>query len=228
MILRSDAVLVVRIRLDEPPLGVELDEEERARAARFVFERDRRRFVASHTATRAVLGRALTVDPASLRFLIGERGKPRLLDPPIDLRFNLAHSGERALLAVALGREVGVDIEQTRVIDDLLGLAAAVFSPNEQEQLRQTPAGERHDLFFRIWTRKESFIKARGDGISFPLAGFDVSAAPDASQLLLACNASPEDMRRWTMRALQSEVGYTAALTVEGREFEILTATHPA
>jgi 4'-phosphopantetheinyl transferase len=77
------------------------------------------------------------------------------------------------------------------------------------------------DVFFRLWTRKESFIKARGDGMQFPLRGFEVSAAIDGPQLLLSCAAEPTDMDRWTMVALPSEPDYFAALTVEGRDFSV-------
>jgi 4'-phosphopantetheinyl transferase len=226
MILDSTTVVVSSVKLDDPPASPVLDRDEQLRAERFVFDRDRRRFIASHTATRVILGRTLGCDPLALRFAIGERGKPRLIDPPIDVRFNLAHSGERALVAVAVGREVGVDIEQSREIDDLLAVAATVFSPNEQTELRRMPKAEQHEVFFRIWTRKESFIKARGDGIHFPLAGFDVSAASAGAQLLLACAAAPGDMVRWTTRALPAEAGYTAAITVEGSGFEIVPRTY--
>ena len=217
----TDTVDVFLIRLDEPPAPVRLDDEEQQRAARFKFDRDRRRFIAAHAATRVVLGRALGIDPAAVTFAVGPRGKPHLIDAPVDVRFNLSHSGERALLAVALGREVGVDIEQWRILDDLFALAERVFSSAEIATLRQTPDDRRHEVFFRVWSRKESFIKARGDGVYFALAGFDVSTEADGPQLLLACSASPADMQRWTTRALPSEPGYSAALTVEGGPFEV-------
>jgi 4'-phosphopantetheinyl transferase len=222
MTLRADTVLVSVIRLDEPALPDILDEDERRRASRFVFDRDRRRFVAAHVATRAILGRYLNADPSSLRYAIGERGKPRLVEPPVDLRFNLSHAGERALLAVAVGREIGVDIEEVRVVSDLLRLAEDVFSAGEQERLRAASPAHLHDVFFRLWTRKESFIKARGEGLHFPLKGFDVSEVAEAPQLLLSCGAEPSDMDRWTIVALPCEPGYLAALTVEGRGFTVV------
>jgi 4'-phosphopantetheinyl transferase len=221
MILRADTVLVSTIRLDEPALPDVLDEDERRRASRFMFDRDRRRFVAAHAATRAILGRYLNADPLSLRYEVGERGKPRLVDPPVDVRFNLSHAGERALLAVTVGREIGVDIEQLRVVSNLMQLARSVFSAGEQERLRAASSSELHAVFFRMWTRKESFIKARGDGLHFPLKGFDVSDVPEAPQLLLSCEAEPSDVDRWTMVALPCEPGYIAALTVEGGGFTV-------
>jgi 4'-phosphopantetheinyl transferase len=218
-----DTVVVVHIRLDDHPGNDTdvLDDVERAQAARFVFERDRRRYIAAHTAVRVVLGRCLDVAPDAVTFACGARGKPRLAGCAVDLRFNLSHSGERALLAVALGREVGVDIEHTTADRDFTGVASASFSPSEIAALDRAPATERREAFFRIWTRKESFIKALGDGMHFPLDGFDVSAEPSSDQLLLACHAAPEEMARWKMRPVVCEAGYTAAVTVEGGAFEI-------
>jgi 4'-phosphopantetheinyl transferase len=230
---RAGTVFVNVIRLDQPASVDLLDDDERRRAGRFMFERDRRRFVAAHTAMRAILGRYLQMDPAALRFekcrpapggpANADGGKPRLVDPPIDLRFNLSHAGERALLAAALGREVGVDIEARRVISDPMHIATRFFSPAEQERLREASPSDVDDVFLRIWTRKESFIKARGDGLRFPLAGFEVSAADEGPQLLVSCEAEPSDLDRWTIVALPSEPGYLAALTVEGCDFAVVS-----
>jgi 4'-phosphopantetheinyl transferase len=228
MLPGPDAVLVSRIRLDEQPVAVPLDEDERRRAARFVFDIDRRRYVAAHTALRVILGRFLGQDPADLRFTYGPRGKPRLADAPIDARFNLSHSGDLALVAVAIGREVGVDIDQTRTMSDMSGVAEHAFSPAERALLERTPPESRPEVFFRIWTRKESFIKALGDGMHFPLDGFDVSAEPTGSQLLLACRAAPHELGRWTTRAVACEPGFTAAITVEGDGFEMRSIAYAA
>ena len=198
-----------------------LDPSERAQAGRFVFERDRRRYVAAHTAVRVVLGQCLDVGPETVRFAFAARGKPRLAGSHVDLRFNLSHSGERALLAITLGREVGIDIEHATADRDFTGVAATSFSPSEIAALDQMQEAERRDAFFRIWTRKESFIKALGDGMHFPLDGFDVSAEPAGDQLLLACRSVPDATARWTMRPVACDAGYTAAVTVEGGGFEI-------
>jgi 4'-phosphopantetheinyl transferase len=221
IMLDEHTVLAVLIRLDEPPVDGLLDDDERQRAARFVFERDRRRFIASHSATRVVLGRQIGIAPASVRYAVAERGKPRVVDAPVDVRFNLSHSGERALLAVAIGREVGVDIEATRELSDLVSLAERVFSPSERERLLRSSNDQREEIFFRLWTRKESFIKALGDGMYFPLAEFEVSSEPAGEQLLLSCAARPNAMGQWTTRAWPCEPGYVAAITVEGSRFEI-------
>jgi len=224
--IAPDTVVATLIRLDQEPGEVLLDDEERRRAERFVFDRDRRRYVATHTAVRIILGRYLEMNPLDVRFASGLRGKPRLANASGDLRFNLSHSEERALLAVTLGRELGVDIEYVRSVPDMFGVAREVFSPLERACLQEASSEQRPDVFFRVWTRKESFIKALGDGMHFPLTEFDVSAEPSAPELLLACRAAPSEVGRWTMLELPSEPGYMAALTVEGSGFEVVSRSY--
>ena len=211
---RSDIVHVVHVCLDQTVEGAidVLDRDERDRAARFVFDRDRRRFIVSHAWTRLALANCLDCAPESLRFSVGARGKPRLVDAPQDVRFSLSHAGERALLAIALAQEVGVDLEEHRAIE-VIQLARRFFGPREIEALEILPEAERLPAFFRCWTRKEAFIKALGDGLSFPLDGFEVSVAENRSpQLLRACTAMPDALRWWRIVALQVESGYAAAL----------------
>jgi 4'-phosphopantetheinyl transferase len=203
-----------------------LDDRERLRAARFLRERDRTAFVAAHAATRIVLGRCLKISPESVRFTYGQYGKPGLAEAAIDLRFNLAHVEDRGMLSVSVARAVGVDIESVLPIE-VLDVARHFFSPHEVRALRSTAPDDRLAAFYRCWTRKESFLKARGDGLSFPLAVFDVSieeyapGTPDAS-LLLACRDAPEELSRWTTIGLRCEAGYAAALTVEGRGWHLV------
>lgn len=198
-----------------------LDDEERARSNRFLRESDRRRFVIAHGFTRLVLGHYLGVPAASLRFSVGPHGKPRLADVDPDLRFNLSHSGERAVLAVARGREVGIDIEQERPIETL-DLARRFFSQREFEALAAMQPGRRLKAFFRCWTRKESFVKARGDGLSSPLSGFDVSLEESAPQLLLGGEGESDELARWTIVSVPSDIAYTAALTAAGHDWRLM------
>jgi 4'-phosphopantetheinyl transferase len=221
--LRS-SVHVVRVRLDDSPEAAMelLDAGERARAARFVFDRDRRRFVNAHAWVRAAIGRCLGRDPAVLRFATGPRGKPHLAGEAIDLRFNLSHAGERALIALTLARDVGVDIEEERPVE-VSELASRFFSPAESRTLQLLGASERLPAFFRCWTRKEAFIKALGDGLSFPLDGFDVSLdESDADQLLRACRAAPEALQQWRILSLPVDAGYAAALAVRAGDWLVV------
>jgi 4'-phosphopantetheinyl transferase len=227
--LLAHEVHVVRFCLDETFRGaIELlDEGERERAARFVFERDRRRFIAAHAWVRVALGRCLHRAPQSLRFTAGSHGKPRLVDPAVDLRFNVSHAGERALLALTLGQEIGVDIEEERPIETL-ELARRFFASSESAALQALPTSEQTPAFFRCWTRKEAFIKAIGDGLTFPLDSFEVSlTAEDSPQLLRACSAAADALLRWRIVSLRMESRYAAALAGGAYEWRIVRWNQP-
>ncbi len=198
-----------------------LDADERARADRFREEHHRRAFVAAHAAMRIALGRCLQVPPVEIRYNYGPRGKPEIAAPQSTLRFNLSHAGDRALLAVTSGRAVGVDIERERDLE-ALDLARRFFSTAEQSALTSMPPDARLGAFFRCWTRKESFIKASGEGLSRSLAGFDMSPDDREPSVLLACRDAPDDVLRWTTIPLAVEHGYHAALTVEGRGWRLV------
>jgi 4'-phosphopantetheinyl transferase len=199
-----------------------LDDDERARAARFVFSRDRRRFIAAHSWVRVVLGRCLDRDPASLRFATGPRGKPHLVDPPLDVRFNLSHAGERALLALTLGRNIGVDVEQERSTE-LLALARRFLAPAEAHVLEGLAASDQRATFFRCWTRKEAFVKALGDGLAFPFDAFEVSLADeDSSPRPSASGAVPHALHDWRIVSLHMESGYAAAVAAQAGDWDIV------
>lgn len=194
-----------------------LDHAEQSRAAAFHFPRDRRRFIVSHAATRRILAGYLEVQAADLGFTLAPGGKPRLA-PPFEasgLHFNLSHAHELALLAVAHGRSVGVDIEYLRPLPDALSLAETFFAPAETARLRPllgAPPGER--LFFTCWTRKEAFIKATGDGLARPLDSFVVTFLPHDPPALLQASDPLSPIEGWTLIPLEPAPDYVAALVV--------------
>ena len=194
-----------------------LDSDERAQAGRFVRAHDRPRYVAAHAALRQVLGHYLDRDPATLRFERNAHGKPRLAIAS-DYEFNLAHSGARALIAVARGRAVGVDIELHRPGVDVDALARSVLSPAEQRAFAARQPADRRAAFFRAWARKESFVKAIGEGLSCPLHSFDVSLDEHVGNALLACRHMPAAAECWTTVPLDVGADAAAALTWENRE----------
>lgn len=155
-----------------PAPGELLDEAETARAARFHFERDRQRYLASHTALRHLLGRHTGQDPSALRFVTGRYDKPRLAAPDAPA-FNMSHSGRWALIGIGGRLPIGVDIEDPRPMDDLMPLAERNFSAGEYRALSTLPASERLDAFLRCWTRKEACLKAVGSGLSIEPGGFE-------------------------------------------------------
>ncbi|WKB53896.1 4'-phosphopantetheinyl transferase family protein [Eleftheria terrae] len=159
-----------------------LSDEERARAARFVFERDQRRFTAAHCLLRERLAQASGLPPAALRFQQGPHGKPYLLDAP-GLSFNLSHSGDWAAVVVAPGGEVGVDVEVIRTMSDVVALTRGNFTPQENDELLALPEAEREAAFLCGWTRKEACLKALGSGLSLPAASFHAGLAPTTTRV---------------------------------------------
>lgn len=204
-------------------LAALLSADERDRAARFHFARDRRRFTAGRGILRLLVARYLAIDPAHVLFEYGRHGKPALaaVQRAGDLRFNLAHSGECALLAFARGREVGVDVEQPRPVDNMAQVVARTFSGAEQAALRALPDSAQQQAFFTCWTRKEAYIKARGTGLALPLDSFDVALDPQAPARLLATRDEPGAAQQWTLCALAPGAGLVAALGVEGSDWRL-------
>jgi len=195
--------------------GEVLSPDERQRAARFHFERDARRFKIARARMRSILGSYLEHPPNELCFVYTKHGKPSIENPKRDIRFNLSHSGERAVLAVVQGREVGVDIEQIRENVEIDELAERFFSSGEKELLR--PLARPHKLrnFFRFWTCKEAFLKAQAVGLTRSLASFTVDLNAVPPRLSDAEEIHSEDSK-WSLLELDCEPGYASALAVEG------------
>jgi 4'-phosphopantetheinyl transferase len=225
--LGADEVHVWKIALEQPvevrrKLALTLSAAEMERAGRFYFERHRHHFVVARGFMRAILAGYLDIAPAAVCFTLGAHGKPALAGHGRDLRFNLSHTGELALLAVTLGRDVGVDIEQVRSLDDAATIAARFFSAAENRAWLAVPDAQKPVAFFNAWTRKEAFIKALGDGLSYPLDRFDVSLAPGEPARLLRVAGDPEATRRWRIEALEPAAGYAAAVAVAGHDWRLV------
>lgn len=161
-----------------PAPGDGLDGAERARAARFHFERDAHRYRASHTALRHLLAQRTGVAPAALRFAAGSHDKPRL-DLPGAPAFNMSHSGRWALIGIGGTLPLGVDIEVPREMDDLMALAERNFTRTECGELQAVPAAGRLRAFLRCWTRKEAVLKAVGSGLSIEPGLFEAGTTPE-------------------------------------------------
>ena len=193
-----------RLRLDVAAAEVarlleSLSSDERRRASRLRFGRDRYRFVVGRGRLREVLATYVDAAPAQVVFAYGPRGKPRLGGLRTgDLRFSLSHTGDDALIAITRGREVGVDLESVR--PDALGEteASLFLSPSERRVIDGLPAAERTRALFTRWVQKEAYAKARGDGLALDLQAIEVSAC-----------------RGWDIRTLDAGPGFAAALAVE-------------
>lgn len=221
--LDGDEVHVWRVSLIVPEsrliaLQRILSEDERHRAESFYFQRDRQRFTVARGALRTILAGYLNAPPEGLCFRYSPRGKPDLWDESGegDLRFNLAHSGELALVAVTRRRAVGVDLERIRLDVECGSIARRFFSPAEAQALFALPLAARVNAFYRGWTRKEACLKAWGHGLSLPLDQFDVSVAPGEPAALLVTRPNPNEAARWSLCELDVDAGYVAAMAVEG------------
>jgi 4'-phosphopantetheinyl transferase len=189
--------------------------DERQKAAEFLFEGDRKRFVVARGVLRAILGCYLGRHPGSLGFGYNPYGKPHLAGNS-DIRFSTSHSHGLVLLAFARGRDVGVDIERVRADLGLEEIAARCFSPREIATLHSLRNGLRERAFFACWTRKEALAKAEGKGLALPLRRFDVTLAPAARAMMLDPKEDPPEPTKWTLQELAPDPGYAAALAVEG------------
>lgn len=217
--LLADEVHVWRLTLDRPiERFIELlQADERARANRFHFAKDRNHFAIARGFLRLLLGRYLQSDPKQLQFSYGAWGKPALAGEFRDsvLRFNMSHSHGIALYAITEEREIGVDVEYVRADFASGDIAQRFFSPFEVSVLCGLPADDRVAAFFKCWTRKEAYIKATGRGMSQPLDGFDVTFGPGENAALIRNeDGAPE---RWTMVDVEVGPGYAGAVAVEGR-----------
>jgi 4'-phosphopantetheinyl transferase len=196
-----------------------LSADEMARAGRYRFARHRARFIWVRGLLRTILGEQLGRRPAEISFACAPGGKPYLLNTP--LCFNVSDSQDRALIAVACEREVGVDIEFLRPDTATSGIAERFFAAGEIAALRALPAEHRVRAFFICWTRKEAYLKARGTGLALPLARFEVTLSPDLPPALVSAPEGPEEVARWKMQDIAAPAGYAAALVAEGHDWEL-------
>lgn len=190
-------------------VGATLSEGERQRAARIRADAPRQRFVLTRSALRALLARYLDAPPPSIAFVQGPHGKPALAESAeSDLRFNLSHSGDQALLAFTCGHDVGVDIERVSGARDATAIASRFFATQEAEALRAIPEAARPAAFFRCWVRKEACLKALGEGIGHGLA-----------RIAVGVDERPAGFRRIgsvALADLEVAPGYVAAVATTG------------
>ena len=195
-------------------LAGQLSPEERDRAGRFRVSEPRRQFVFGRTLLRQLLGACLKVEPATLEFGYQPRGKPFLLQSGLagELRFNLAHSGRIVAIALAWGREVGVDVESIRRLDDWPLLAERIFSSRELCELHALPKPQQREAFFNGWTRKEAWLKATGEGLTDALPAIEVTLAPGKEPKLLGLPTGPEAARHWALRVIPLPPDFAGAV----------------
>jgi 4'-phosphopantetheinyl transferase len=223
--LPAGEVHVWRASLEQPVQVLDrmrrlLSPDERARAESLRFVRDRARFTVGRARLRELLARYVDVAPENLNFHYGEFRKPALAGGPW---FNLSHSGAVALYAFSSSAEVGIDVE----LDDgdfaRERIAERFFSPAEVRALRLLPLEDQPRAFLACWTRKEAFIKARGDGLNLALDSFDVTLAPHLPAAVLRTAWCGEEASRWRMEDLSDrKAGYIAAVAIRGERLRVV------
>jgi len=196
-----------------------LSPDETARAARFVFERDQRHFAAARGQLRQVLATYTGQPPEGVPIQADAHGKPFLADVS-SIHFNLAHSGRWALLAVTRHAPVGVDLEHRRADLERAAIAQRFFAPGEAQRLAALPAAEQEAAFFRCWTRKEAYVKARGEGLALPLDGFEVALEAGAPRLLWVAGDAAE-AAHWTLFEPGVPEGYVGAVAIRALDVRL-------
>ncbi|KTC67990.1 phosphopantetheine-protein transferase [Legionella birminghamensis] len=185
-----------------------LDSAECQRAERFLFEKHRRRFIAAHAALRLILSRYLQMPADKIEFTRGYHGKPAIRHCS-EIEFNLSHSGEIGLLGIGCKHPLGIDIEQFSP-RSLIGLANYAFSSLEIQAFMQVPRCLQFITFFKIWAKKEAFIKASGLGLHYPTQQFTVPVFDDQSLIF-----DSRHQKNWQMYSYIPQPAYAAALCYE-------------
>ena len=193
-----------------------LSEEERERAADFVFERDRVRYIFSHGFLRQVLGLYLGIDPQSIPFQFGSNGRPEISSKNHcgEVRFNLSHSGDIALLGVTAHRTIGVDVERVRELRHVGDIANSFFLPEERLFLAGLSDAERLKQFHILWVRKEAVVKAWGVGIFSGL--MDLPVLCGEGEMILRVPETSGGGNLFYLNDLPVYPGYEGAFCIEG------------
>ncbi|MBB5574500.1 MULTISPECIES: 4'-phosphopantetheinyl transferase family protein [Rhizobium] len=215
-VIGPDLIDVWTWSLDAPSSSLDefaalLSAEELARAARFVRERDRHRFIVGRGRLRSILGRYLDLSPQKVTFTYNDHGKPSVALPDgAPIHFNLSHSADLAALAVSDRYELGIDIEEIRFLKE--DIAGRFFSRKECLTLQALPPEAYLDGFYRCWTRKEAFVKAHGEGLSLPLDSFDVTFDWSSEPRLERLDGDPDAPFNWRILELETPVTFAGAV----------------
>ena len=197
-----------------------LSSNEVNKASKFKFVKDRNCYIISRGILRILLGKYLKKHPRDITFHYSKYGKPSL-DSNSMLKFNISHSGNTTVFGFINHLEIGVDVEKIKIDFDVLDLAKNFFSQGEIKSLESRPE-QLYKSFYRCWTRKEAFIKAKGSGLSFPLDSFTVSLDDDANAKLLETHWDVTEAAGWKFFSFIPLADYISAVAVESKEASIL------
>jgi 4'-phosphopantetheinyl transferase len=226
--LTDDEIHIWFAVLDQPESEIScfiqtLSEDELIRARRFHFQKDRDWFIARHGILRIILGCYLGVKASELQFYHGKAGKPAISETfgKGTIHFNISHSDRVALFAFARSHEIGVDIERIRDIPELELIVEQFFSEREKSIYHALPQEKKRESFFNSWARKEAFIKAIGEGLSWPLDKVDVTPVPIEGHSLLAIEGDPRGVPDWSIQTLMLASEHAGAFAINRKNFTL-------
>jgi 4'-phosphopantetheinyl transferase len=197
--------------------------EEKRRAEQFHSQYEADRYLLNHTILREILSLYLCLGPAIIDFDIGPFGKPGLIDEqnPEQINFNLSHSGEILLIALAINQRIGIDVELIKPMEDINRMVELYFSKSENERYASLPEPERALAFYSAWTRKEAYLKSIGEGLQHPPDQVEVSFDPHETftKIKLLDRDLPQTTHH--LFSFQPVEGYQAAVAFEGEAWEV-------
>jgi 4'-phosphopantetheinyl transferase len=204
-------------------LQEQLSPEERDRAARYKFPKDKRRFIVGRGILRRILSRYLAIIPQDIQIHYGAHGRPLIEETQnsVDLRFSVSHAEDLVLYALTRGRSIGVDLEYIREDFDVLKIADNFFSEGETTTLQTLPSKMRGEGFYRAWTRKEAYLKACGSGLAINPRQVEVSLVPDDPAVILRINGKTQNTQAWSLLHLDLPPHFIGAVAVEGNEWSL-------
>ncbi|GGZ71083.1 4'-phosphopantetheinyl transferase family protein [Algibacter mikhailovii] len=191
-----------------------LSQDEIIKASKFRFDKDKNCSIITRGALRLLSGMYLNMSPENILFKYGDYGKPDF-DIETELKFNVSHSGNMAIIGFVLNKDIGVDIEKIKYDFEVMDIVDNYFSQLEIESLKKLPIQEHNQGFYRCWTRKESFIKAKSQGLSFALDSFSVSLDSDDKAQLLETHWNSDEKESWGLFSFSPDTDYLGAVTVQ-------------
>ncbi|HMS64574.1 MAG TPA: 4'-phosphopantetheinyl transferase superfamily protein [Ignavibacteria bacterium] len=196
-----------------------LSEEEINKANRYKFQKDKNNYISFRAMLRMILSQYLYIHPSKLNFFYAEKDKPYIKDT--EIKFNISHSENFAVFAVTKVNEIGIDTEIIRELPDALEIAKNYFSEKEVKVFSKVDHDNYKEAFFNCWTRKEAFIKAIGEGLSYPLADFSVSFLPGENPEMQWIKGKEDEVKKWSLFNLDLERDYVTSLAIRSKTVKI-------
>ncbi len=187
--------------------------DEMERAEHFHYTKDRNCYIATHGLLRKILSRYINISPERIRFQYNIHGKPYLkpLHNKAELQFNMSHSFDFALYGIAYNDEIGIDIEQISPIPEIDKLMDDYFTVEEKSHFKMLSLNDRIEKFFRYWTLKEAYMKAKGRGLDLSVSQVEVQEESGKFIGLIDVKEKSKETSHWSIYSLSPAAGYAAA-----------------